>query len=182
MKEGWFHAYRLLAPAVVDPARRQDAAGLVRRLTTGGSAGPVERLNLERTLVRRLLEGCERVVVGYLTRREVYTTEFSEGIENVAADSQAGLDSAIFVRTVKLKDFPWNGWLKLGVPERAAAAWNPVAGFTDPAGRLLWLALGDPAFFPSPHGVGWIPNRVTLSSVDVGAPSLPVPEDALAFE
>ena len=57
-----------------------------------------------------------------------------------------------------------------------------MAGFTDPAGRLLWLALGDPAFFPSPHGVGWVPNHVTVSSVDLGAPDLPVPEDALAFE
>jgi hypothetical protein len=108
--------------------------------------------------------------------------DYSGGVENAAYDAQAGLGSAIFPRTVKLKDFPWNGWLTVGVAERPSAAWNPVAGFTDPGGRLLWLALGDPAFFPSPHGAGWVPNRVTVASVDVGAPSLPVPEDALAFE
>jgi hypothetical protein len=68
------------------------------------------------------------------------------------------------------------------VPERPSTAWNPVAGFTDPTGRLLWLTLGDPAFLPSPHGSGWIPNRVTVSSVEIGAPSLAVPEEALAFE
>jgi hypothetical protein len=179
MKEGWFHAYRLLAPAIVDPARRRDAAELERRLTTGGAAGPVERLNLERALVRLLLEGCERVVVGYLIRREVYTTEFSEGIENVAADSQAGLDSAIFVRTVKLKDFPWNGWLRLGVPALATAAWNPAAGFTDPTGRLIWSALGDPPVFPAPGSATWIGNRVTVASV---TPVTEVPEDALLPE
>jgi hypothetical protein len=83
---------------------------------------------------------------------------------------------------VKLKDFPWNGWLTVGVPEPPSAAWNPVAGFTDPAGRLLWLTLGDPAFFPSPHGAGWVPNRVTVASVDFGSPTLAVPEGALAFE
>jgi hypothetical protein len=108
--------------------------------------------------------------------------DYSGGVENAAYDAQAGLGSAIFPRTVKLKDFPWNGWLTVGVPERPAAAWNPVAGFTDPAGRLLWLTLGDPAFFPSPHGAGWVPNRVTVSSVELGAPSLAVPEEALAFE
>ena len=31
---------------------------------------------------------------------------------------------------------------------RPAAAWNPVGGFTDPAGRLLWAALGDPGRSP----------------------------------
>ncbi len=31
--------------------------------------------------------------------------------ENIAYDSHAGFNSAIFIRTVKLKDFPWNGWL-----------------------------------------------------------------------
>jgi hypothetical protein len=179
MKEGWLHAYRLLAPAIGDPGRRQDAAELVRRLTTGGATDPVARLDLERTLVRRLLGGCERVVVGYLTRREVYSAEFSEGVENVAADSQAGLTSAIFVRTVKLKDFPWNGWLRLGVPARATAAWNPVAGFTDPAGRLVWAALGDPALFPAPDSASWIGNRVTVASV---TPVSEVPRDALLPE
>ena len=66
-------------------------------------------------------------------------------------DAQAGIGSAIFPRTVKLKDFPWNGWLTVGVPERASAAWNPVGGFADPAGRLLWLALGDPGLLPRPR-------------------------------
>src|SRR5581483_12480056 len=115
LKAGWYHAYRLAADALADPAARRAADEAARRLMEGDYAGTVERLELERGLVRRLVAGCDRVVVGYLTRREVYTSEFSAGIENVAADSQTGLDSAIFVRTAKLKDFPWNGWLTLGV-------------------------------------------------------------------
>jgi hypothetical protein len=61
---------------------------------------------------------------------------------------------------VKLKDFPWNGWLTLGINARPAAAWNPIAGMTDKFGRLMWYALGDPALLPSPYDSGWMLNRV----------------------
>jgi len=64
------------------------------------------------------------------------------------------------MRTVKLKDFPWNGWLRVAMPTRPAAAWNPVAGFTDESGAFLWSVLGDAAVLPEPYGVGWLPNRV----------------------
>ena len=57
----------------------------------------------------------------------------------------SGLNAPIFLRTVKLKEYPWNGKLHLGVRDRPAAAWNPVAGFTDVMGRLIWSAVGDSA-------------------------------------
>jgi hypothetical protein len=180
VKEGWFHAYRLLGATLApDPARRQAADDLARRLMRGDHADPVERLNLERGLLRRLVEGCERVVVGYLVRRDAYSADFSAGVENVGVDAHAGLASPIFVRTAKLKDFPWNGWLTLGVPAAPTAAWNPVAGFTDPTGRLVWWALGDPAFFPAPRSTSWIGNRVTLAST---ARVSEAPRDALLPE
>ena len=68
--------------------------------------------------------------------------------------------AAIFLRTVKLKDFPWNGWPTLGVPNAPAAAWNPIGGFTDETGRLIWLALGDPALFLEPYDARWSLNRI----------------------
>jgi hypothetical protein len=176
IKEGWFHAYRLLRPTVGDQNRRLAADDVAQRLAAGNYAGPVERLNLERTLLRRLTEGCERVVVGYLTRREVYSAEFSAGIENVGSDAHAGLHSPIFPRTAKLKDFPWNGWLTLGVPNAPTAAWNPVAGFSDPTGQLIWWAVGDPAFFPAPRSTSWIGNRVIVASI---ARATDVPANAL---
>ncbi len=182
LKAGWHQAYLVLRDGLQDPVARGRIDAIHERLVADTGPPEPERLTLERELVSLLRSGCERVVAGYTLRTEPLNVDYSGGVENVAYDAQAGLESAIFPRTVKLKDFPWNGWLTVGVPERPAAAWNPVAGFTDPASRLLWLALGDPAFFPSPHGAGWIPNRVTVASVDVGAPSLPVPEDALAFE
>src|SRR5262249_24942110 len=104
---------------------------------------------------------------------------FSKGIENVAYDSQGGLNSPIFVRTAKLKDFPWNGYVHLGIATKPAAAWNPIAGFSDPAGRLLWAALGDPAMLPGPYGAGWVANRVIPESIVVDASGVPVPADAL---
>lgn len=178
-KEGWFQAYLLQAPAMRSPAARQAADALQRRLASGAYGGPAERADLARRLVARLGAGCERVVVGYTLRREPFNAEFSKGIENIAWDSQAGFDSEIFVRTAKLKDFPWNGWMRLGIATRPAAAWNPIAGFTDPAGRLLWAALGDPAFLPGPYGGGPVPHRAVPASVTAGgAAGVEIPEDA----
>jgi hypothetical protein len=183
VKTGWFRAYLLLAPRVGDDRARHAVGAVYRRLVTGDYRSAAEGLDLERTLVARLTAGCERVVVGYTVRREAFSSDYSAGVENVGYDSLGGLDSPIFIRTVKLKDFPWNGWLRLGVAQPASAAWNPVAGFTDATGRLIWAALGDPAFLPAPFSAGWVPNRITsvLEERPEAAP-LPVPPDALIPE
>jgi hypothetical protein len=183
LKDGWFHAYLLEALAPSDASGRQAAEALYRRLVTGAFDSPIARVELERQLVSRLTAGCERVVLGYSVRREYFNAEFSQGVENIAWDSQTGFNSAIFLRTVKLKDFPWNGWLRLGMAGRPAAAWNPIAGFSDPAGRLLWAAVGDPALIPAPYGSGWVANRVTPVTVTRPPTSeVEVPEDALVPE
>lgn len=160
LKQGWFHAYLLLADGLADAAAKTRAEALLGRLKGDDHAASEERINLERELVGLLTGDCRRVVAGYGIRRHYYTAEYSNGIENIAYDSQAGFDSAIFMRTVKLKDFPWNGWLTLGVEGQPKAAWNPIGGFTDQAGRLIWHALGDPAFFPEPYAEGWSMNRI----------------------
>ena len=67
----------------------------------------------------------------------------------------------MFIRTVKLKDFPWNGWLALGIDTSPVAAWNPIGGFTDGFGRLMWSALSDAAMLPSPNDAGWMLNRIS---------------------
>jgi hypothetical protein len=159
LKFGWFAAYRLLADALA-PEDRQHADRLLRQLEGGEFEAEAEQYDAERQLVALLAGNCRRAVAGYVLRREWYDDEFSSGIENIAHDSLSGLDSPVFVRTVKLKDFPWNGWLRLGVASPPAAAWNPVAGFTDPAGRLIWTALGDPATFPAPYSGGWTLDRI----------------------
>src|SRR5262249_58804255 len=112
-----------------------------------------------------------------------WSWDFSKGVENIPTDSQPGFTSAIFLRTVKLKDFPWNGWLRVGLATKATAAWNPIGGFSDPAGRLAWAALGDLALIPSPYGGSWVDNRVVTAAVamDPAAP-VSIPEDALAPE
>ena len=183
LKDGWYHAYLLGAPAQREEAARQTAEALYRRLAAGLFDSSAARVELERQLVSHLTVGCERVVLGYTVRREYFNSEFSQGIENIAWDSQTGFNSAIFIRTVKLKDFPWNGWLRLGIAGRPAAAWNPVAGFTDPAGRLLWSAMGDPAMIPAPYGSGWIANRTTAATIArPTASEAELPEDTLVPE
>src|SRR5262245_38331798 len=120
-KTGWFQAYLLYAgERRTAPSTVQEAFD--RRLR-GDWASDGERVALERRIVSEAGGECERVVAGYTVRSEAVNGDYSEGVENFAADSQAGLDSAIFVRTVKLKDFPWNGWLTLGADGRPATAW-----------------------------------------------------------
>lgn len=175
LRQGWFHAYLLLAPSVSD-ARIEET---LRRLMRGDYRTLEERIELERSLVALLQSGCERAVLGYTVRREPYGVDYSQGVENVGYDALDGLASAIFPRTVKLRDFPWNGWLNVAAPQAPSSAWNPiVGGFGDAFGRLVWSALSDPAFLPSPHGGGWIENRVS-ASVEKGTRPFTVPEDAL---
>jgi hypothetical protein len=159
LKEGWFHAYLLLA-AALDEEPKKAADELVDRLQRSEFASREERINTERELLKLLTGGCRAVVAGYTTRRWHYNDEYSGGVENIGYDSHDGLDSAIFIRTVKLKDFPWNGWLTLGVPTAPAAAWNPLGGFTDSTGRLIWLTISDPAFFSEPYNARWSVNRI----------------------
>ncbi|HJO71737.1 MAG: hypothetical protein QF639_02575 [Rhodospirillales bacterium] len=159
-KMGWYQAYKVLAGGLADGPPRKSADRMAARLQKGDYRTTVEKLNLERDLVSLLASGCRKAVVGYTVKREYFSAEFTSGIENIAFDSHGGLNSAVFVRTVKLKDLPWNGWLRLGIATRPDAAWNPVAGFTDGAGRLIWHTVGDPAFFPEPYNQSWSVNRI----------------------
>jgi hypothetical protein len=159
VRTGWFHAERLLADATDEPARRERIESDLHHLKAGDFTGLVERINLERDLVTLLTGNCRRIVVGYTVKREYVNVEFSAGIENIGYDSLTGLHSPIFIRTVKLKDFPWNGWLALGIDGKPAA-WNPIGGMVDPFGRLLGFTVGDPALLPSPYESGWMLNRI----------------------
>jgi len=160
LRQGWFQADLLLGDAAIAPEAKARAAADVERLTTGDYEDAAERINLERDLVGLLTGGCYKTVVGYTVRHRYYNDDYSAGIENIAYDSITGFASPMFLRTAKLKDFPWNGWLRLGTAERPTAAWNPVGGFTDEFGRLMWSALGDPAVLPAPNDSGWTINRI----------------------
>ncbi|RMF83048.1 MAG: hypothetical protein D6736_22220, partial [Nitrospinota bacterium] len=183
-KEGWFHAYLLWAGLITDQERKQRVDTLYRRLIYGDYQGLADRINVERALVAELTRGCERVMVGYTMRHEYYNTEYSAGVENIAVDALTGFYSPVFLRTIKLKDFLWNGWLRLGINARPRAAWNPIGGFSDRVGRLVWFGIGDPAFLPSPTSSIWLPNRIRADTTVEGAPpgGVPVPRDAVIPE
>jgi hypothetical protein len=108
------------------------------------------------------------MVVGYTLKRQYVNVEFSAGIENIGYDAFRGLESPMFIRTVKLKDFPWNGWLALGLDAKPLSAWNPVGGLTDPFGRLIAFTVGDPVLIPSPYDAGWMLNRIADVRSDPG--------------
>ena len=159
VKAGWYQAEQMLTDGLGNEARNH-AESTARRLETGAYRDTVERINLERDLVATLAGNCRRTVVGYTLKRQYFSDEFTDGIENVGFDAIAGLASPMFIRTVKLKNFPWNGWLALGTATPPTAAWNPIAGFGDEFGQLLWSAVGDPALLPAPYDAGWMLNRV----------------------
>lgn len=179
-KEGWFQAYQLLA-AGLDAEARRAADEAYTQLVRGETVGLAERINLERRLVAALTEGCKRTVVGYAPKVEYVNEAYPPGIENIGYDSLSGLNSPIFLRTVKLKEYPWNGKLHLGVGERSTAAWNPVAGFTDVMGGLIWSAVGDPAMIQFPSDASWMPNRVqsTVAKLEGQSGGIGVPADAV---
>jgi hypothetical protein len=168
VKTGWFHAERLLADAADDADRRRRVESNLARLEAGTFSGLVERINLERGLVTALTGTCRKIVAGYTVKHEYVNVEYSAGIENIGYDSIAGLNSPIFIRTVKLKDFPWNGRLTLGAGGEPAAAWNPIGGMNDPFGRLMGAAVCDPALLPSPYEAGWMLNRIADVTSDPG--------------
>jgi hypothetical protein len=184
VKEGWFQAYHLLesASGAAESGARGYAKALYTRLIHREFKDSTERTDLERQLIAALTENCQQGIVGYRLRREFYSDDFSNGVENIAFDAQAGFNSAIFVRTVKLKDLPWNGWLRVGIDTPATAAWNPVAGFTDATGRLVWSVAGDNAFLPIPYNSAWVFNRTEIRPGEDEKPgqSIRVPADALA--
>jgi hypothetical protein len=168
LRTGWFAAKHLLADAIENDAVREHAQTVWRRLETAAYSDLAERINLERELVRTLAGNCRKMVIGYTVKREYVNVEFSAGIENIGYDAIAGLASPIFIRTVKLKDFPWNGWLRLGIGEKPSGAWNPVAGMNDPFGRLMGFAVTDDALIPSPYEAGWMLNRISDLPSDAG--------------
>ena len=161
LRKGWFQADLLLGDALIDPQAKTRSAADFARLTTGDYEDAAERINLERDIVELLSGSCLKTVAGYTVRRNYFNNDYSAGIENVAYDAISGFASPMFLRTAKLKDFPWNGWLGLGTDARPTAAWNPVAGFSDDFGRLVWSALGDPAILPAPDDSGWTANRIS---------------------
>lgn len=160
VRTGWFHAERLLAGKLNNTAAKQHIEADLQRLTTSDFHDVAERINLERDLVTSLTADCRNVVAGYTVKREYFNAEYSAGIENVGYDAIEGLQSPTFIRTVKLKDFPWNGWLALGIDAQPKAAWNPIGGMNDRFGRLMWFAVGDLALVPSPYEAGWMLNRI----------------------
>ena len=64
--------------------------------STPGTSNQVERINLERELVKALSAGCRTVVAGYTVKREYFNSEFSAGVENIGYDALDGFSSRSF--------------------------------------------------------------------------------------
>ena len=89
-KEGWYQAYHLIRAVMADDVQRKRADDLYQRLTHGEFADKADQIRLERDLIAALTANCEMAVIGYRLRREYHNDDFSNGIENILIDSQAG--------------------------------------------------------------------------------------------
>ncbi len=93
--------------------------------------------------------------------RNTSTTTYPAGVENVAYDSLDGLNSPVFIRTVKLKDYPWNGKLHLGVRDPRRGRLEPGCRLHrrhGPADLVGHRRPGHDLRFP--FNASWMPNRV----------------------
>ena len=66
----------------------------------------VERINLERTLVSTLADGCRARVVGYTVKHEYFSTAFTAGIENISYELGDRLQLANVHPHCEAKGFP----------------------------------------------------------------------------
>ena len=92
VKSGWFQAERMLADAPGDAETRDAAEVMARRIEAGDYRDTVERINLERALVATLTGGCRKRIAGYTVKRQYFSAEFTNGIENIGFDSIEGLN------------------------------------------------------------------------------------------
>ena len=142
-------------------ARKERVEADLAAPQAGDFGGLVERINLERDLVAALTAGCRRIVAGYTVKREYVNVEFSAGIENIGYDAIEGLQFADLHPHGEAQGFSLERLARARHRRRAAAAWNPIGGMTDPFGRLMGFAVGDPALLPSPYEAGWMLNRIS---------------------
>ena len=130
IKEGWFHAYRLLAPGL-DAARARGASTRpMSRLIRGETRSLAEHADLERRLVgraRRRPAGA--LVAGYVLKEEFFNDSVSGGRREHrlrlarAASTRRSSSAPSSSRTI-----PGTASCILACAEPAEAAWNPVGG------------------------------------------------------
>lgn len=111
----------------------------------------------------------------------VYNDDFDQGIENMVRSPLTGPLTDVFYRTVKLRLFPWNGWLLVGLNTDKQTYYNPILGFDDAWGKHLWMAMSDSAVVFQPYNTSVEPNRVVWVSVETSK-GIKVPQDALVID
>ncbi len=132
------------------------------KLMNGDYSSAAERIGLIRTAVESsLADSSTTFLVAELDL--FYYNSTRQGVENVAYDRFAGPDTYWFYRTVKLRDFMWNGWLRIGVPSLHSSPYDPFGGF-EGYDRAIWMAVSDPPGWPHPRLGGWYPMRVNWST------------------
>ncbi|WP_448605502.1 hypothetical protein [Thermoflexus hugenholtzii] len=111
----------------------------------------------------------------------IYNDDYDEGLHNMAWSPLVGLtEPSAFFRTVKIKLFPWNGWLLVGSPTVDKCKFNPFPVPGDQTCYGLWSVLSDPAFVLNPYNLTFEPNRAVAHEVIEGDFSLP--SESLYFD
>jgi hypothetical protein len=117
----------------------------------------------------------------YDTEYYVFNDDYDVGLHNMAWSPLVGfLEPSAFFRTVKIKLFPWNGWLLVGSPSVDKCRFNPFLVPGDATCYGLWSVLSDPAFVLNPYNLTFEPNRVVAHMVVEG--DFLLPPDSLFFD
>ena len=173
---------RLAAHIYLKPGGADDEASrAAQKLLSGDYSGWQERMNLIRTLILGGIDESVRTPVMLTYQHYLYNDDYDQGVENMARSPITGPFSDVFYRTVKLRLFPWNGWLLVGLDVERSSAYNPVLGFTDKWGRNLWMMLSDSASVFQPYNGSWEVNRVVWMEVESPDDGVKVPSDALTI-
>jgi len=136
-----------------------------KRLAAGHFSSEGERIQLLRHVIEYALT--ESPVAYVIAELDLFFYNSSrQGVENIAYDRFSGPDSYWFYRTIKLKEFVWNGWLRIGVPKFHSTPYPPLGGFGANE-RGVWMAISDSAGWAHPRLGGWYPMRVRWSTDQV---------------
>jgi len=165
-----------------------EGATFIRDLFLNGKEKPEQRIMSEedlflytRSIVLEWYENGFTYPLMYDTEYYIYNDDYDEGLHNMAWSPLVGLtEPSAFFRTVKIKLFPWNGWLLVGSPTVDKCKFNPFLVPSDQTCYGLWSVLSDPAFVLNPYNLTFEPNRVVAHEVIEGDFSLP--SESLYFD
>lgn len=152
---------------------------IYNKILYGRYSNEFEKMLLVRQLVRWGIKHGGIIPLFITYRHYMFNDDWDEGIYNMAVNPLTGISTDVFYRTVKLKLFPWNGWLLIGHNDTEDCSYNPFMFEKTLYCRAILMLVSDSAFIHQPYNGSWEVNRVVWYAVEKGG--VKVPEDSYIF-